>query len=337
MNRIVRGIKTCALYFLITIFMASSILPAPALAQQIMPNPDQPFTGTIDLTYETSEEVVPKLKIPSTFGIENAPNILLVMLDDVGYSQLGTFGGRVETPGLDYVVQNGLKYTKFHTTALCAPTRAALLTGHNHHSAGTGVITRLGTGFPGYNSLITSNKAPFAKTLQDYGYGTAWFGKTHNVPDWETSIAGPYDQWPTHMGFDYFYGFVGSDTDQYTPALVENTTRIEVPPTNADGSTYHLTTAMADHAIDYIHQVKAAQPDKPFFVYFAPGATHSPHQVPSEYIEPYQGMFDDGWDNYRETTLEQQKELGVVPKLTTLTPMPDNSYDDGVRLESRSS
>ncbi|MBO1347729.1 MAG: sulfatase-like hydrolase/transferase [Hormoscilla sp. GUM202] len=164
--------------------------------------------------------------------------------------------------------------------------------------------------------------------LTTYGYATAWFGKTHNVPDWQTSLAGPYDQWPTHMGFDYFYGFVGGDTDQYTPALVENTTRIEVPATNADGSPYHLTTAMADHAIDYIRQVKAAVPDKPFFVYFATGATHSPHQVPQDYIDQYKGKFDDGWEQYREDTLNRQKTLGVIPHNTLLTAMPENGNDD---------
>ncbi|MEL7034804.1 MAG: arylsulfatase [Cyanobacteria bacterium J06592_8] len=315
--------RVVAVAIAISLFLVMAV--PPVRAQQIIPHPDAPFSGKIGLTYEDSEEVVPQLKIPETFGIQDAPNILLVMLDDVGYGQFGTFGSSViQTPTMDYVADNGLKYTQFHTTALCAPTRAALLTGHNHHSAGTGIITRLATGFPGYDSQIPLDTATFAETLQAYGYANAWFGKTHNVPDWETSIAGPFDQWPTHMGFDYFYGFVAGDTDQFSPVLVENTTRLEAPDTNADGSPYHLTTDMADHAISYIRQVKAAMPDKPFFAYFAPGATHAPHQVPQEYVEQYKDQFDSGWDAYRTDTFERQKTLGVVPPDTILTPMPTN-------------
>lgn len=319
-----------------------SMTPTPVMAQQLIPQPDFPFTGEVGLTYDDSIEAPAQLKIPQNYGIDDPPNILLVMIDDVGYGQFGTFGGATDTPALDQVAENGLRYTQFHTTALCAPTRAALLTGHNHHSAGTGIITRLGTGFPGYNSLIPANEATFAETLQEYGYATAWFGKTHNVPDWQTSMAGPYDQWPTHMGFDYYYGFVGGDTFQFAPALVENTTRLEVPKTNKDGSPFHLTTSMADHAIDYIHSVKSANPDKPFFVYFATAATHSPHHVPKafmqDYLEKYETqdrdndgtpdkIFDQGWDEYRKTTLAKQIDLGVVPEGTTLTPMPTNGNE----------
>ncbi|NEQ66551.1 MAG: arylsulfatase [Symploca sp. SIO2D2] len=319
LNRIGRGIVVFAIA--LSFFWGTT---APVvLAQQIIPHPDASFTGKIGLTYEDSEEVVPQLKIPQNFGVENPPNIFLIMLDDVGYGQMGTFGSSViKTPAMDELAANGLKYTQFHTTALCAPTRAALLTGHNHHAAGTGIITRLATGFPGYDSEIPLDSATFAQTLQAYGYGTAWFGKTHNVPDVATSIAGPYDQWPTHMGFDYFYGFVGGDTDQFFPALVENTTRLEAPANNADGSPYHLTTDMADHAISYIRETKAALPGKPFFVYFAPGATHAPHQVPQSYVEKYQGLFDEGWDAYRTNTFQNQLDLGVVPEGTLLTPMP---------------
>ncbi len=320
LHRMLRGVVA----FAIALCLFWETAAPAALAQQIIPHPDAPFTGKTGLTYKDSEEVVPKLKIPQNFGVENPPNILLVMLDDVGYGQMQPFGSYgIKTPTMQKLADNGLRYTQFHTTALCAPTRAALLTGHNHHAAGTGIITRLATGFPGYDSEIPLNSAAFAETLQAYGYGTAWFGKTHNVPDAATSIAGPYDQWPTHMGFDYFYGFVGGDTDQFFPTLVENTSRLEAPAENADGSPYHLTTDMADHAISYIRESKAALPDKPFFVYFAPGATHAPHQVPQSYVEAYKDQFDEGWDVYRSETFAKQLELGVVPEGTQLTPMPE--------------
>ena len=291
-------------------------------AQEIIPHPDKPFTGKIGLTYKDSEAVKSELKLPQTFGIENAPNILLVLIDDVGYGQFGTFGGAIPTPTMDRIAKNGLRYTQFHTTALCSPTRAALLTGRNHHSVGTGVIQEVGTGFPGYSGIIPQNAGTFSKVLQEYGYATSWFGKNHNVPDWETSMVGPFDRWPSGLGFDYFYGFVGGDTDQYSPALVENTTRLEPPKTNADGTPYHLTTDLADHAISYIRQVKAISPDKPFLTYFATGATHAPHRVPQEWSDKFKGQFDLGWDKYREETFERQKKLGVIPSDATLTPRP---------------
>jgi len=297
---------------------------SPALAQEKIPHPPEPFAGKINLTFEGSEPVKSELKLPETFGIENAPNILLVLIDDVGYGQFGSFGGSIPTPTMDKVVENGLQYTQFHTTALCSPTRAALLTGRNHHSVGSGVIGELGTGFPGYSGEIPSTAATFAKILQEYGYANAWFGKNHNVPDWETSVAGPFDHWPVALGFDYFYGFVGGDTDQYSPALVENLSRIEAPDTNADGSPYHLTTDLADHAISYIRQVKGVAPQKPFFTYFATGATHAPHQVPEYWIDQFKGQFDMGWDKYREETFERQKKLGVIPANAKLTPRPDS-------------
>ncbi|ACB53196.1 sulfatase [Crocosphaera subtropica ATCC 51142] len=294
----------------------------PVFAQELIPHPDKPFTGNIGLTFKDSTADKPELKLPANYGIENAPNILLVLIDDVGYGQFGTFGGAVSTPTLDKIAKNGLRYTQFHTTALCSPTRAALLTGRNHHSVGTGVIQEVATGFPGYSGIIPKSAAPFSKILQDYGYATAWFGKNHNVPDWETSMAGPFEHWPNAQGFDYFYGFVGGDTDQYTPSLVENTTRLEAPKTNADGSPYHLTTDLADHAINYIRQVHAISPDKPFFAYLATGATHAPHQVPEKWSDQFKGQFDIGWDKYREETFERQKKLGVIPQDAQLTPRP---------------
>ncbi len=294
----------------------------PALAQEILPHPDKPFAGKIGLTYQTSEPVKSQLKLPDNFGIDNAPNILLVLIDDVGFGQFSSFGGSIPTPTMDRVVKNGLQFTQFHTTALCSPTRAALLTGRNHHSVGNGVITEAGTGFPGYTGVIPDNAGTFAQILQAYGYATAWFGKNHNVPDWESSMAGPFDRWPQGLGFDYFYGFVGGDTDQFHPALVENTTRIEPPEANADGTPYHLSTDLADHAINYIRQVNAVSPEKPFLVYLAPGATHAPHQAPQAWIDKFKGQFDMGWDQYREDTFARQKKLGVIPADAQLTPRP---------------
>lgn len=293
-------------------------------AEEMLPRPEAPFAGKIGLTYKDSTAVKPQLKIPQNFGIEDAPNILLVLIDDCGFGQMGTFGGSIPTPALDRVANNGLIYNRFHTTALCSPTRAALLTGRNHHSVGSGVIGEAGTGFPGYSGIIPANAATFAEILREYGYMNAWFGKNHNVPDWETSIVGPFDRWADGLGFDYFYGFVGGDTDQFHPALVENKKRIEPPKTNEDGSPYHFTTDIADHAIRLMRASKAVAPQRPFFVYFSTGATHAPHQVPKEWIEKYKGKFDGGWDKYREETFARQKQMGIIPQNTKLTPRPES-------------
>ncbi|WP_293158678.1 arylsulfatase [Okeania sp. SIO2C9] len=321
LHRMVRGI---VVFTIATSLLLTTTVP-PVMAQQILPHPDAPFSGKIGLTVPDSVPDIPELKLPSTFGIENAPNILVVMLDDVGYGQFSTFGSPIiQTPRMDEVAANGLRYTQFHTTALCSPTRAALLTGRNHHSVATGALSNGSTGYPGYNSIIPQNAATFAKVLQAYGYGTAWFGKNHNVPEWEATEAGPFDHWPTGLGFDYFYGFVGGDVDQYSPPLIENTTRVQPPATNADGSPYHFNTDLADHAINYIKTQKALIPDKPFLAYFATGATHSPHQVPQEWIDKYKGEFNMGWDKYREQTFAKQQELGVIPQDAKLTPRPDS-------------
>ncbi len=293
-------------------------------AQEVLPRPEKPFAGKIGLTYKDSTPVKPELKVPATFGLKDPPNILIVLIDDCGYGQMGTFGGAIPTPTLDRIANNGIRYTRFHTTALCSPTRAALLCGRNHHSVGSGVIGEAGTGFPGYSGIIPSSAATFAEILREYGYANAWFGKNHNVPDWETSLVGPFDRWSNGLGFDYFYGFVGGDTDQFHPALVENKKRIEPPETNEDGSPYHFTTDIADRAIRTIRAAKAVAPQRPFFVYFATGATHAPHQVPEEWIARFKGQFDDGWDAYREKTIARQKKLGVVPENTKLTPRPDS-------------
>ncbi len=317
---------------LICLTLSLTLLETAAVAQDakdhradtVLPIPQGKFAGKIGLTYKDSTAVKPELTIPATFGLEDPPNILIVLIDDAGYGQFGTFGGGIPTPTLDRIAKNGLKYTRFHTTALCSPTRAALLTGRNHHSVGSGVIGEAGTGFPGYSGIIPASAATVAEVLREYGYMNAWFGKNHNVPDWETSIVGPFDRWASGLGFDYFYGFVGGDTDQFHPALVENRKRLEPPETNEDGSPYHFTTDIADKAVRMIRASKAVAPQRPFFVYFATGATHAPHQVPSDWIEKFKGQFDDGWDAYREKTLQRQIKLGVVPEGTKLTKRPDS-------------
>lgn len=336
MQKIFQRVKEISLYLSIILFSLSSFLPPPALAQEMLPHPDQPFGGKIGLTYKDSIPDKPELLKPENFDIENPPNILLVLVDDAGFGQSSAFGGATPTPTIEALADNGLKYNQFHTTALCAPTRSALLTGHNHHSAANGALPESGTGYPGYNSVIPDSTATIGKVLHEYGYDTSWFGKNHNVPQWETSLAGPYDHWPTQLGFDYFYGFVGGSTDQFNPAsLVENTTRLEPPSTNADGSPYHLSTDLADHTIDYLKKLNAVAPDKPFFSYFATGATHAPHQVPQEWVEKIQKYedlpdgdpdkifdFSQGWDEYRKVTFEKQKELGVIPDNAKLTERP---------------
>ncbi len=324
------GRQTAKVFTLIVSLTLSSYSPQ-ALAQsnphgttQMLPRPEEPFEGKIGLTYKDSEAVKPKLKIPKTFGLENPPNILLVLIDDCGYGQVGTFGGGIPTPNMDRVANNGLRYTRFHTTALCSPTRAALLTGRNHHSVATGVVGELGTGFPGYSGIIPASAGTFAEVLREYGYMNAWFGKNHNVPDWERSLVGPFDRWADGLGFDYFYGFLGGDTDQWHPALVENKKRIEPPVKNEDGSPYHFTTDIADKAIRMMRASKAVAPQRPFFVYFCTGATHAPHQVPQEWIEKFKGKFDGGWDKYREETFARQKKMGIIPQNAQLTERPDS-------------
>ncbi len=307
---------------LVLVFLAIHCIPV--CGQEVLPRPEPPFGGKIGLTYKDSEAVKPDLKVPATFGVQDPPNILIVLIDDCGFGQMSTFGGGIPTPTLDRIADNGLKYTRFHTTALCSPTRAALLTGRNHHSVGSGVIGEAGTGFPGYSGIIPASAATFAEVIREYGYANAWFGKNHNVPDWETSIVGPFDRWAGGLGFDYFYGFVGGDTDQFHPALVENKKRLEAPETNEDGSPYHFTTDIADHAIRMMRSAKAVAPQRPFCVYFATGATHAPHQVPEQWIEKFKGKFDGGWDRYREETWKRQKEMGIIPADTALTKRPDS-------------
>jgi arylsulfatase A-like enzyme len=247
-----------------------------------------------------------------------APNVLVILLDDVGFAASSAFGGPCATPTAERLAAGGLKYNRFHTTALCAPTRQALLTGRNHHTVGMGVITELATSAPGYSSIRPNTCAPLAQTLRLNGYSTAQFGKCHEVPVWQSSPMGPFDAWPTGGGgFEYFYGFLGGETNQYYPALYEGTTAIEPDKTPEDG--YHFGEDMTDKAIQWVRQQKSLMPDKPFFAYYAPGAAHAPHHVPKEWSDKYKGRFDEGWDALREEILARQKELGVVPPETELT------------------
>jgi arylsulfatase len=244
---------------------------------------------------------------------------VIILLDDVGFGASSAFGGPCHTPSVEKLAEEGLKYTRFHTTALCAPTRQALLTGRNHHSVGMGNITETATSAPGQSSVRPNTKAPLPLTLKLNGYSTAMFGKCHEVPVWESSPMGPFDAWPSGGGgFEYFYGFIGGENNQWDPALYEGTTPIEPPTTPEEG--YHLTEDLADHAVNWIRQQKALMPDKPFFVYFSPGATHAPHHVPKEWADKYKGQFAYGWDRQREITFARQKELGVIPQDCQLTP-----------------
>ena len=249
-----------------------------------------------------------------------APNVIIALIDDVGFGASTAFGGPCETPTAERLAGAGLKYNRFHTTALCSPTRQALLTGRNHHSVGMGSIAELATSAPGYNSIRPNTAAPLAEVLKLNGYSTAQFGKCHEVPVWETSPMGPFRQWPTGSGFEHFYGFIGGETNQYYPAIYNDTVPVEPDRTPEQG--YHFTEDMTDHAIEWISQQKALMPDKPFFVYWAPGATHAPHHVPAEWSAKYKGRFDDGWDAQRERTFARQKELGIIPDDAELTARP---------------
>jgi arylsulfatase A-like enzyme len=250
---------------------------------------------------------------------EGAPNILVVLIDDEGFGAPSTFGGVIPTPNLDRIADAGLRYTQFHTTALCSPTRAALITGRNHHSVGTGVIGEAATGFPGYNSIMTKDKSTIGTILKANGYATSWFGKNHNTPAFVTSQVGPFDQWPVGMGFEYFYGFNSGETNQWQPDLYRNTTRIYPYVGNPQ---YNLITDMADDAIAHVQQINALDPNKKFFLYYAPGATHAPHHPTQEWIDKFKGKFGMGWNALRDQIFANQKKLGVIPQNAQLTPWP---------------
>jgi arylsulfatase A-like enzyme len=298
-----------------------------SLQRDILPIPDRPYEGTLPLDAKDPEATFPPIE--PLRPPEGAPNVLIVLLDDVGFAASSAFGGPCSTPTAERLAGAGLKYNRFHTTALCAPTRQALLTGRNHHTVGMGVITELATSAPGYTSLKPNTCAPLAQTLRLNGYSTAQFGKCHEVPVWQSSPMGPFDAWPTGGGgFEYFFGFIGGETNQYYPAIYEGTTAVEAEQTPEEG--YHFTEDMTDKATTWIRQQKALMPDRPFFVYYAPGATHAPHHVPTEWSDKYKGRFDQGWDALREEILPRQKELGVVPPETELTARHEEipAWDD---------
>ncbi len=296
-------------------------------ARTMLPIPDRPAPGLT--TYDAKDPDTAFPPIEPLLPPEGAPNVLVILLDDVGFGASSAFGGPCRTPTAERLAAGGLRYNRFHTTALCAPTRQALLTGRNHHSVGMGSITETATSAPGNSSLRPNTKAPLAMTLKLNGYSTAQFGKCHEVPVWQTSPMGPFDAWPSGGGgFETFYGFIGGENNQWDPALYDGTTPVEPPATPEEG--YHLTEDLADHAVSWMRQQKALMPDKPFFVYFAPGATHAPHHVPKEWVDRYAGEFDDGWDVQRERTFARQKELGVIPADAELTARHDEipAWDD---------
>src|SRR5947207_7565545 len=286
---------------------------AEEIDRSVLPIRRPPFSGEVSRTLAASQpdwEILTAPRPP-----EGAPNVLVMLIDDAGYGNPSTFGGPVSTPHLSALADEGVRYTRFHVTALCSPTRAALITGRNHHSVGFGSIGELSTGFPGYSGFFPKDCAPFPRVLQENGYSTAACGKWHLTPDNQQGPAGPFDRWPNRLGFDYFWGFLGGEAGQYDPVITENQTTIG-PPEQED---FYFNDAMVEHSINWIRGQKAQAPGKPFFLYFSTGATHAPHQVPKEWSDKYKGKFDQGWDKLREETFARQKQLGVIPKNEKLT------------------
>ncbi len=266
------------------------------------------------------------VKTPERFEVkapQGAPNIVVVLIDDIGFSATSTFGGRISTPTFDRLANNGLRFNRFHTTALCSPSRASLLSGRNHHAVNVGSVMEIATGFPGNQGKRPDNAKYVAETLRQNGFSTAAFGKWHETAAWEVSVSGPYFRWPTNSGFDKFYGFIGGETNQWEPVIFDGVTKVE----KKESEGYHFTTDMTDEAIKWVKFQQAMTPDKPFFIYFATGAVHAPHHAPKEWIEKYKGQFDDGWDKLREETFARQKELGVIPENTKLAPKPEDIPD----------
>ena len=307
-------IRTVALLALLAGGPAFGSANDAVLDRSVLPiaEPHRAITHELDAR---NAKAPPRFEVKAPAG---APNVVIVLIDDLGFGATSAFGGPIGTPSLDQLAKGGLRYTNFHTTALCSPTRAALKSGRNHHTVNMGFITEMATGFPGSTGQIPNSTAPLAETLRLNGYSTAAFGKWHETPSWEASIAGPLDRWPTHQGFDKFYGFLGGETNQWAPYLYDGVTQVELP----DDPNYHFMTDMTDKAVSWIKYQKALTPGKPSFVYFAPGATHAPHHVPKEWIARWHGKFDQGWDKIREETLARQIAMGVVPKGTQLAPKP---------------
>ncbi|MCB1125263.1 MAG: arylsulfatase [Verrucomicrobiae bacterium] len=289
-------------------------------SQEILPFPPKPSGSIAGPTIQNSVYS----PLPATRHLPpDAPNILIVLIDDVGPGQSSTFGGEISTPTMDRIARGGITYNRFHTTAMCSPTRASLLTGRNHHRVGAGQIAELANDWDGYSGVQPKTSAMVAEVLKDYGYSTAAWGKWHNTPAEHTTAAGPFDYWPTGYGFEYFYGFLAGEASQYEPCLVRNTAFVEHPPTSGGHDYYHLSEDIADDAIHWLQQHKACAPDKPFFMYWASGAAHGPHQVPKEWADKYRGRFDDGWDRYRERVFKNAKAKGWIPQNANLTPRPD--------------
>lgn len=283
---------------------------------QVLPQPDPPFQGKVDINPGDSTPDWPKpVNAP-----DGAPNIVLILLDDVGFAATSTFGGTTPTPALDRLADGGLRYNRFHVTPMCAPTRAALLSGRNSHQVGFGRIPELAAGYPGYNSIWPKHSAGIAEVLRLNGYSTAAFGKWHNTPVWEVNASGPFDRWPTGLGVEYFYGFIAYERSQWEPNLYRNVEAVEPPSSPQEG--YHLITDLVDDAIEWVRQHDAVTPWKPFFLYFATGATHSPFHAPKQWVDKFNGKFDLGWDIMREETFKRQKELGVIPNNAEPTPRP---------------
>ena len=291
----------------------------PAATQEVLPFPPKPSGSTAGRTMQESiySPLPPVSHLP-----KDAPNILIVLIDDVGPAQTDTYGGEIHTPTLSKIAQEGISYNRFHTTAMCSPTRAALLTGRNHHRVGNGQIGELANDWDGYSGAIPKSSATVAEVLKDYGYSTGAWGKWHNTPPEQTTAAGPFDNWPAGYGFQYFYGFLGGEASQWEPQLVRNTAYVEHPHTSGGHNYYHLSEDLADDAIGWLRQQKALAPDKPFFMYFAPGASHGPFHVPKEWADKYKGKFDDGWDKYRERVYQRAKQMGWIPQDAQLTPRP---------------
>lgn len=297
--------------------LAVSVVPGILAAQDAMPRPEGPFGGKIDRDVRKSAPDWPRM----VTAPKGAPNVLLILVDDVGFSTTSAFGGPVPTPNFDKLAATGLKYNEFHVNAICAPSRAALLSGRNNHEIGFGTITEHAQGYPGYNSVWPKKSASIAKVLGENGYNSAAFGKWHNTPVWEINAGGPFDRWPTGEGFDYFYGFLSAFDSQYTPRLFRNTTPVE--PATTAGQGYHLGADITDDAIRWLHQHDAAAPDKPFFIYFATPGTHTPHHVPLDWIAKFKGKFDEGWDKLREENFVREKKLGVIPPNAQFTQRPE--------------
>lgn len=322
----------------VSLAMASCNPPKPEVATSVPGQLDRTVLPIKEPTYPAITELDARnAKAPARFEVkapEQAPNVVIVLVDDIGFGHSSAFGGPIQMPTLEKLAANGLKYNRFHTTALCSPTRTALLTGYNHHSNNAGAIMEVGTAFPGNTGIRPQSITPAAQVLRMNGYSTAAFGKYHETPPWEASVSGPYDRWPTGSGFDKFYGFIGGETNQWHPMVYDGNTRVYP---NVEDPNYHFTTDMTDRAIAWMNTQQSLTPEKPFYMYFATGATHAPHHSPKSYIEKYKGKFAQGWDKVREETLARQKKLGVVPENTVLAPKPEaiKNWDDLTADEKR--